>query len=270
MTRCIRQVGRALRLVTLVVPMLIGLGNDLVAQEAQWIWSPKHDRDAVPRGTCHFRKAIRLDSPNRGLITIVADDEYEVFLNGRRVGQGGGIDRMEEYDVSRYLNRGRNIVAIRVMNTEGGTGAVAARVVIREQGEDWYAYSTDESWKTSLRVLPLWNTAIYNDSRWEDAQVFGELGRTPPWDTIDETTEAIEESGDAEMREAPDSPHDPSPGVASAAPDSRSGRFKISSEFAVEELLTGEQTGSLLSVTLNEFGHILAGKSEGPAAAALR
>ena len=59
------------------------------AQEAQWIWSPAHEKDNVPQVTCHFRKTISLSAPEQGTITIVADDEYELFLNGRRMGAGG-------------------------------------------------------------------------------------------------------------------------------------------------------------------------------------
>ena len=30
--------------------------------------------------------------------------------------------------------------------------------------------------------MPLWDTSLYNDSRWPAAQVLGPLGQTPPWD----------------------------------------------------------------------------------------
>lgn len=215
------------------------LATPLSAQEAQWIWSPAHDKEDVPHVTCHFRKTIRLSAPDEGRITLLADDEFELFLNGRRIGQGSGTEELLEYDVTRFLLRGRNIVSLRVTNTRGSTAAVAARVAIREEGEEWVSYSTDETWKTNLRVLPLWNTALYNDNRWPNAQVWGELGKTPPWD-IRETV-AEEDGGNVSTE-----------------------RFKIAREFSVDEILTGDQTGSLLSITFNEFGHILAGRSEGP------
>lgn len=207
-------------------------------QEAQWIWSDAHDKDDVPQVTCHFRKTIRLGAPDEGRITLLADDEYELFVNGRKIGQGGGTDELAEYDVSRFLSRGRNIVSIRVKNSRGSTAGVAARVLIRERGEDWTSYSTDDTWRANLRALALWNTNLYNDSRWPAAQVWGELGRTPPWD----------------IREA----------VAEEESHASTERFKIARDFQVDELLSADATGSLLSMTFNEFGHILAGRSEGP------
>lgn len=209
-----------------------------IAQEAQWIWSPEHPKDSVPQVVCHFRKSILLRAAEQGTITVVADDEYELYLNGRKMGAGGGTDDLVEYDVSKYLNRGRNIIALKVTNTRGATAAVAVRVAIKESGGDWEVFSSDDTWKTNLAVLPLWNTGLYNDSRWDGAQVFGKLGETAPWD----------------IREQ----------IAAGEGNVSTERFKIDKEFDVQELLDGEATGSLISVTFNEFGHILAGRADGP------
>lgn len=210
----------------------------IAAQEAQWIWSPIHNKDDIPHGTCHFRKTVSLRSPEQGTITILADDEYELFVNGRRMGSGGGTADLVEYDVSRYLSRGRNIIGVKVTNTRGTTAGVAARVAIKERDGDWQVFSSDDTWKTNIDVLPLWNTGLYNDSRWDDAQMFGKLGETPPWDIREQVAE----------NEATISTE----------------RFKIDREFDVQELLNDEQTGSLISVAFNEFGHILAGRADGP------
>ncbi|MBC8352701.1 MAG: HEAT repeat domain-containing protein [Planctomycetes bacterium] len=154
------------------------------------------------------------------------------------MGSGGGTDDLVEYDVSRYLSRGRNIIGVKVSNTRGATAGVAVRVAIKQRGGDWEVYSSDETWKTNLSVLPLWNTALYNDSRWAQAQVFGKLGETAPWDIREQIAE---NEGDVSTE-----------------------RFKVDKEFDVQELLDDEQTGSLISVAFNEFGHILAGRADGP------
>lgn len=222
---------------SLVMASVLCMGR-VSAQEAQWIWSPAHDKYNVPQVTCHFRKTISLGAVEQGTITIIADDAYELFLNGRRMGNGGGTDDLVEYDVSRYLSRGRNIIGVKVSNTRGTTAGVAIRVAIKETGGNWEVYSSDDTWKTNLSVLPLWNTALYNDSRWSAAQMFGELGETAPWDIREQIAE--------------------SEGNVSTE------RFKIDKQFDVEELLDDEQTGSLISVAFNEFGHILAGRADGP------
>ncbi|MEZ6079523.1 MAG: hypothetical protein R3C56_28775 [Pirellulaceae bacterium] len=41
-------------------------------------------------------------------------------------------------------------------------------------------------------------------------------------------------------------------------------RFRISSEFAVQEILGDDVTGSLVNMAFNEFGHIIAAQERGP------
>lgn len=208
-------------------------------EEAQWIWSPEHEKEKVPQVSCHFRKSIQLRAPESGRIVIVADDKYELFVNGTRLGIGQSTEKMVEYDIAPELNRGRNIIAIKVTNLKGKTAAVAARVLIKEKGDQWRSYSTDDTWRTNLQPLPLWNSALYNDSRWVTAQAFGQLGETPPWD--------VREAAAVENNEQPSTQ-----------------RFKIADQFEVRELLNGEKTGSLIAMTFNEFGHILASREGGP------
>ena len=207
------------------------------AQEAQWIWTPEQTKDQIPVGSCHFRKDFQLRSPESGSITIAADDTYELRVNGRSVGTGGGWKKLVEYDVSRFLVRGKNLIAIKVTNSRGPTAGLAARVMVKDDGGKWSSFSTDQTWKTSTRPLPLWDTAIYNDSRWDLANVFGQLGQTVPWDRGEEV--AKEEV-------------------------SKSERFKISDEFTVQMVVDGEETGSLISMAFNEFGQVIASKEGGP------
>lgn len=216
------------------------LTGQAAAQEARWIWAPDQAKNAVPTGeACHFRKTINIRAPEGGQISIKADDQYELYVNGRRVGAGEAVRKLDEYDISKQLVRGVNIIAIKVINKAGDSAALAARITIKENGQ-WSSHSTDTTWKTSRRALPLWNTALYKDQAWALAQSFGELGVTAPWDRRDNA-----------------------PAVAKANEPVRSGRFTIDPQFEVQQVLAGEQTGSLIAMTFNEFGHILAAKEGG-------
>lgn len=217
--------------------MSAAFAPSVAAQEAQWIWTPEQAKDQIPVGSCHFRKMFTLRSPESGSITIAADDTYELRVNGRSVGTGGGWKKLVEYDIGRFLTRGKNIIAIKVTNTRGNTAGLAARVMVKEDGGKWLSFSTDQSWKANMRPLPLWDTAIYNDTRWADAQVYGQLGQTVPWDRAEEV--AKEET-------------------------SKNERFKIADEFTVQMVVDGEQTGSLIAMTFNEFGQVIASKENGP------
>ena len=227
-------------------PTLIGLivaiaslqSTIVLAQEAQWIWYPSHRQSAVPAGSCYFRRTFQLDAkPEEAQLMIAADDQYEVYINGRKIGNGSSTRQLDEYVVTDYFARGRNAVAIKATNTNGGTAAVAARVMLKQRSRGWISYSTNANWKSELRPLPLWALAVYNDSRWVAAKSYGSLGRTPPWD-----------------READ----------VAAADQGRHKRFKIAKDFDVQRIIWHDEADSIIAMSFDEFGRILAARENGP------
>ena len=211
------------------------------AEEAQWIWKNGSRVGVdVPQGeVCFFRKAINLRMKAVGRIEIAADDEYEVFVNGKSIGRGNSARQMQDYNISDYLEIGRNVIAVRVVNTHGKTAAMAARVSIRPGGSGkWYTFSSSPSWRTSTEESPMWQTALFNDRLWGSASSFGKLGDTVPWDR------------------APDV-------VAEKQTEQRE-RFQIQKGFGVQRVLSDEQVGSVIAMTFNEFGHIILSQEDGP------
>ncbi len=212
------------------------------AQEAQWIWSPEHPRGQATEGDCYFRKTIQLGSVEQATITITADDRYELFINGRKAGTGNSIRQMEQYDVTGALVRGRNVICVRATNLAPGPAALAARVMVKPLGStgtpaNWQSYSTDGTWRTTIEPVANWSSSTLDDSRWKPALAFGLLGETAPWDRREEV---------------------------SPSNISENQRFRISSEFVVEEILGDDVTGSLVNLAFNEFGHMIAAQEEGP------
>lgn len=227
---------------TLTIPLFIGLpaahAQETTA-EAQWIWTPAHKKDAAPERTdCHFRKTFTLKEPEAATLAIAADDQYELFVNGKRIGAGESTRKLDEYDVTKSLVRGPNVVAVRVTNKTSGSAALVCRLTVKEKEGGWKSFSSDESWKTQLRPFPLWNTALYSDRAWEAAVSYGLLGATAPWDRREE--------------------------VPVAAEIHRNERFEISPEFEVQQLFAGDTVGSLIACTFNEFGNLLASREGGP------
>lgn len=273
-------------LVALAMGTGVCFGPASSAQEAQWIWSAEHEKDAIPAGAvCHFRKTFNVKTPEAAVIAIAADDTYEVYLNGRRIGAGESTKKLMEYDVSKLVAKGNNLIAIKVTNRAGKTAALVARVTVKEKGGEWLSHSSDDSWQANTRPLPLWNTAIYNDRGWPKVQVFGNLGETAPWDRRDEI--AAEEQLSEEQpnlapivdksqvsRRKPSASGKTADGPEAAPPEEfkepvlaklvKNERFESVDEFEVQQVVTGEQTGSLIAMTFDEFGHILASKEGGP------
>lgn len=215
----------------------IAFSTSLQGQEAIWIWSPEHPRGQAPAGDCYFRKTFQVEAVEQASVTITADDAYELYINGRRIGTGRSIRQMEQYDVSRLLQRGNNVIAVKVTNQAPGPAALAARVFVKQKGQNWVSFSTDGSWRTYLDRAENWATLRINDSRWAPAQEFGLLGETAPWDRREE---------------------------ADSSQLSENQRFQISQEFEVSEILGSEAVGSLINMAFNEFGHIIASQEGGP------
>jgi putative heme-binding domain-containing protein len=211
------------------------------ADEAQWIWGAGNTPQTPIREgeTCLFRKPINLKVAAVGRIEIAADDQYELFLNGKRIGNGSSSRQMQEFDITDYLEIGRNVVAVRVTNTYGNTAALAARVSIRPANQDkWFTFSSDSTWRTSTEASPMWQTVVFNDRLWRPASQFGKLGDTVPWDR-DEDVVAEKQ---VEQRE----------------------RFQIQKGFGVQRVLGDDQIGSVIAMTFNEFGHIIVSQEDGP------
>ncbi|QDU25222.1 Cytochrome c [Anatilimnocola aggregata] len=208
------------------------------ALEAQWIWTSAHPKDAVPaKAECHFRKTFALKEPTAAHLAIAADDEYELYINGRRIGIGESTKKLDEYDVTKSLVRGPNVIAVKVTNQTAGSAALVVRLTVQEKETGWKSFSSDTSWKTTLRPFPLWNTVLYSDRGWDGAVAFGPLGSTAPWDRREEVP---------------------------VAETHRNERFDISPEFEVQQLLKGDEVGSLIACTFNEFGNLLCSKEGGP------
>ncbi len=223
-----------------VMTVTLGFSN-ASADEAQWIWATGSTlENPIPEGeTCLFRKPINLRVQAVGRIEIAADDAYELFVNGNKVGSGTSSREMQQYDITDYLEIGRNVVAVSVVNTHGETAALAARVSIRPvDQDDWYTFSSGPEWRTSTEDSPMWETVVFNDRLWGAAAAFGKLGDTVPWD-LDVDVQAEKQS---EQRE----------------------RFQIQKGFGVQRVLSDEQIGSVIAMTFNEFGHIIVSQENGP------
>lgn len=221
----------------LALGLIFGAVAIAAGQEAEWIWAKNASSGAIKKNaTVHFRRTLSLKAPEGGTITIAADDAYELFVNGQKIGVGNGTKKLVEYDVSKFLTKGMNVVAVKAVNKSGDSAAIVARVMVKEKGGTWLSYSSNDAWKSSSEALPLWNTIAYTDRSWEACHSFGKLGETAPWDLADETNTADLQTGQ---------------------------RFTGDSEFEVQKVLDGDVTGSVIAMAFNEFGNIIVSQEGG-------
>ncbi|HYO24223.1 MAG TPA: c-type cytochrome [Lacipirellulaceae bacterium] len=200
--------------------------------EAEWIWSPSQTKDEVPIGDCYFRKTFEASPAEEALIHITADNSFAVSVNGQPVGEGVDWRQMQLIDITKHLRSGRNVVAVKVSNAEVGPAGLAARVLVKQQGGTFQAYSTDKTWKTSIRQFQGWTAPEFNDADWIAAKSYGDLGFALPWGN-----EVVTEGDGA--------------------------RFVIDGEFAVERLMRDDEVGSLIAMTFDARGNIIASQEGG-------
>ena len=201
---------------------------------ANWIWSPAYEKDAVPVGDCYFRKTIMADGEVEfAQIHASCDNEYELFVNGQPAGTGSDWRKMDVHDVTKLMRQGLNVVAIKARNDDSGAAGLVVRVIIKERGGTYENFSTDETWKTSVKEAANWQASEFRDREWLAAKVYGPLGGVLPWG--DEVVISNEGS-----------------------------RFMIDPEFAIERMVTDEQSGSLIAMAFNAKGDVLASQEGGP------
>jgi putative heme-binding domain-containing protein len=201
---------------------------------ANWIWSPAYEKDKVPAGDCYFRKTIMAGGEVEfAQIHVSCDNKYELYVNGQPAGNGSDWRKMDVHDVTKLFRPGVNVVAVKATNTDDGAAGIVVRVIVKERGGTYENFNTDETWRTSVKEAPNWKAPEFRDRTWLAAKVYGPLGGVLPWG--DEVVISNEGS-----------------------------RFMIDPEFAIERMVTDEQSGSLIALAFNSQGNILASQEGGP------
>lgn len=152
-------------LLTIALSLTIVLGNaqlniinpDLLKAgwPANWITCPGISQREY--GVYHFRKSFELDKkPGQFIIHISADNRYRLFVNGTPVCSGPARGDLynwffETVDLSSYLQKGRNTLAVLVWNLAvyAPTAQVSSRTGLIVQGDtkEQSIVNTDETWK---------------------------------------------------------------------------------------------------------------------------
>ncbi len=81
-------------LTVLALPKMLNAADE---KEAQWIWLQAKSTSVAAGQSAYFRKHINLRTEAAGSIEITADDEYELFVNGRKVGAGNNARDVGQY-----------------------------------------------------------------------------------------------------------------------------------------------------------------------------
>jgi len=145
--------------------------------EAQWIWTAKNN---VTNQQTWARTVIDLkEVPAKALLLASADNHIEVWVNGQPAGKSDEWAEAAQTDVTKFLKPGRNTIAVLARND----GGIAALVVRLESGKVVLSES-NAAWRvTNAKPDAKWQTAEFDDAKWEKATVVKPLGEAP-WGNV--------------------------------------------------------------------------------------
>jgi len=149
---------------------------------AQWIWFPEGNPAAsAPVCSRYFRRVFELpanEASRAATIVITADDQFDLYLNGQKAGEGKGWGSPQSILVSGLLKPGKNILAIEARNVGNNPNpaGVLAKLKIEFAQGTLFALTTGEGWKSATNSETGWTTLAFDDSAWVSAKLLGEYG----------------------------------------------------------------------------------------------
>src|SRR6266436_7123268 len=110
----------------LVVPILAR------AEQPHWIWHDNQGAAIKPDEVSFFRKTFQVDKPpTKVLLSVAADDEAMVYLNGKQVAHPKDYQKPAFEDVTAEIRKGGNLIAIRSRNFENDQAGVVAMLQLK-------------------------------------------------------------------------------------------------------------------------------------------
>ena len=151
---------------------------------AKWIWRREgNPAAAVPPSTRYFRRVVTLDDDARiatARLVLTADNSFECWVNGRRVGEGDRFDQLSVMDIAEAFRPGTNILAVAATNAADypNPAGLLGLLTIRLKGGRTLEVASDQAWEAAEKVPADWRTAVVADG-WSAAMELGPSGMEP-------------------------------------------------------------------------------------------
>ncbi len=148
------------------------------SQTPAWIWASS---PAKPPDTGFFRHRFRLPmGVTSAKLAITADNSYRVTIDESKkpIAQGTDWATVQEFDVTRSLKPGDNLIAIECTNSAGGGGLIY-RLIVRTADGPAITIVSNADVKVSRRVPPAWVLLSLDDSKWLRAKEVAPINGGP-------------------------------------------------------------------------------------------
>jgi signal transduction histidine kinase len=143
-----------------------------------WIWAAE-TRD---QQLCRFWRGFEIPEGTRVAkadLRVTADDSYNLFLDGRELGRGGGWQDVTEYDLTSLLDPGLHTLAIEGFNDFKEAGVLVGLHVELTDGKT-IDIPSDQNWKLVPNTEDRWVKRTRARANWPQATVVKVFG-VPPW-----------------------------------------------------------------------------------------
>lgn len=128
-----------------------------------WIWS-QSTADII-----YFRKTFQISAaPTSASLTLTADGNFKLFINGTFVGQNQDWTDVKTVDIANYVTAGTNIIAVEVDKKRADRGLIISGKLSFPNSPS-LELMTDESWQTFDQTTAGWMNLGFDDSNWPKA-----------------------------------------------------------------------------------------------------
>jgi alpha-L-rhamnosidase len=158
---------------------------DSPLENSSWIWFPEGENaELTPPGVCYLRRTLTLPTDSAiksAQLTMVADNEFVFYLNGEPVGMGNNRRMAFNYDATRQLRPGRNVLAIMATNSGNAPNPAGVIGVLRVEFEqsDPVVLVTDREWLAFNQEVKGWEQSELDDTNWPAVKLIGHYGMHP-------------------------------------------------------------------------------------------
>ncbi|HZV33337.1 MAG TPA: c-type cytochrome, partial [Verrucomicrobiae bacterium] len=116
---------------------------------------------------------------SKSVLSVAADDQMTVYINGRKIGDAVGWDKATVHDVTKDLHEGENLIAIRGTNISGPAAIIAMLEISQPKKEKEFVV-TDTNWISTTNEMKGWYSNDFNPVGWTRVVSLGKVG-VDPW-----------------------------------------------------------------------------------------
>lgn len=160
-------------------------------EDCAWMWAAEDKVKSAAPGTRYFRTRLALapgSVVSEARFILSADNSFTLYVNGKEAGQAQDWRSPVEFDVSKLLVPGVNILAVVAVNGPSEQGdpntpnpaGLIGKLSVSLKGEPAaLVVPINKAWKAATAEQQGWMTAGFDDAAWRDAVTIGRYGSAP-------------------------------------------------------------------------------------------